>query len=95
MLNITEQHGWTQPDSAIRKHFNHCKVWKDIVGIFQTGALELDKISFQISCVRENIEVINRWVNWLRLSFHESLVIKGWKLDLNRGLKPCKELALF
>ena len=64
-------------------------------GIFQTGGLELDKINFQISCVRENTEVINRSDNWLKLSFLESLAIKEWKPELNRGLKSCKELALF
>ena len=95
MFNRTKQHGWTQPDSAIRKHFDHCEAWKDIVGIFQTGGLELDKINFQISCVRENTEVINRSDNWLKLSFLESLAIKEWKPELNRGLKSCKELALF
>ena len=25
MFNRTKQHGWTQPDSAIRKHFDHCE----------------------------------------------------------------------
>ena len=76
MFNRTKQHGWSQPDSAIRKHFDHCEAWKDIVGMFQTEGLEIDKINFQINCVRENTEVINRSDNWLKLSFLESLAIK-------------------
>ena len=95
MFNRTKQHGWTQSDSAIRKHFDHCEAWKDIVGMFQTGGLEIDKMNFQVSCVRENTEVINRSDNWLKLSFLESLAIKEWKPELNCGLKSCKELALF
>ena len=95
LFNRTKQHGWTQTDSAIRKHFNDCEAWKDIVGIFQTGGLELDQVNFQISCVRENTEVINKSDNWLKLSFLESLAIKEWKPELNRGLKSCKDLTLF
>ena len=95
LFNRTKQHGWTQPDSAIRKHFNHCEAWKDIVGMFQIDGLEIDKMSFQINCVRENIEVINRSDNWLKLAFLESLAIKEWKPELNRGLKSCKDLSLF
>ena len=95
LFNRTKQHGWTQPDSAIRKHFNHCKAWKYIVGMSQIDGLEIDKMSFQINCVRENIEVINRSDNWLKLAFLESLAIKEWKPELNRGLKSCKDLSLF
>ena len=76
-------------------HHLIAKGWKDIVGIFQTGGLELDQVNFQISCVRENTEVINRSDNWLKLSFLESLAIKEWKPELNRGLKSCKDLSLF
>ena len=57
--------------------------------------LEIDRMKFQVNCVRENTEIINRSDNWLKLSFLESLAIKEQKPELNRGLKSCKELALF
>ena len=95
MFNRTKQHGWAQPDSAIRKHFKLCQPWKEIVGMFQTDSFEIDTMNFQVSCVRDNTEVINRSDNWLKLAFLESLAIKEWKPELNRGLKSCKELALF
>ena len=95
MFNRTKQHGWTQPESAIRKHFDQCQPWRDIVGMFQTDEFEVDKMNFQTSCVRDNTEVIGRSDNWLKLAFLESLAIKEEKPELNRGLKSCKELALF
>ena len=87
MFNRTKQHGWAQPDSAIRKHFKLCQPWKEIVGMFQTDSFEIDTMSFQVSCVRDNTEVINRSDNWLKLAFLESLAIKEWKPELSRGLK--------
>ena len=95
LFNRTKQHGWCQQDSAICKHFKSCEAWKDIVGVFQSGGLEIDKMQFQINCVRENTKIINRSDNWLKLSFLESLAIKEWKPSLNRGLKSCKDLSLF
>ena len=87
MFNRTKQHGWTQPESAIRKHFDQCHSWKEIVGVFQMDGLEIDRMKFQVNCVRENTEIINRSDNWLKLSFLESLAIKEQKPELNRGLK--------
>ena len=75
MFNRTKQHGWTQPESAIRKHFDQCHSWKEIVGVFQMDGLEIDRMKFQVNCVRENTEIINRSDNWLKLSFLESLAI--------------------
>ena len=97
MFDRTKQHDWAQPDSAIRTHFNFksCEHWKEIVGMCQTDSFEIDTMDFQISCVRDNTEVINRWDNWLNSPSHESLVIKEWKPELNHDLKSCKELALF
>ena len=95
LFNRTKQHGWCQADSAICKHFKDCEAWKDVVGIFQLGGEEIDRMQFQINCVRENTEIINRSDNWLNLSFLESLAIKEWQPELNRGLKSCKNLSLF
>ena len=66
-----------------------------IVQVFQMDRQEVDTMQFQINCVRENTEVINRSDNWLKLSFLESLAIKEQKPELNRGLKSCKDLKLF
>ena len=95
MFNRTKQHVWSQSDSAVRKHFDHCEAWKDIVGVFQSGGLEIDRMSFQINSVRENTEIIHRSDNWLKLLFLESLAIKEMKPKLNCGLKSCKDLSLF
>ena len=95
LFNRTKQHGWSQPDSAICKHFKTCDAYNDIVGVFQSGGLEIDKMSFQTNCVRQNTRIINRSDNWLKLSFLESLAIKEERPKLNQGLKSCKELALF
>ena len=95
LFNRTKEHGWSQKDSAICKHFQTCEEWKNIVGIFQTGGQDIDRMQFQINCVRQNTEIINRSDNWLKLSFLESLAIKERKPELNRGLKSCKDLALF
>ena len=95
LFNQTKEHGWKQKDSAIFKHFNSCQAWKDIVDFFQTDGHQIDKMRFQINCVRENTEIIRRSDNWLKLSFLESLAIKELEPELNRGLKSCKDLSLF
>ena len=95
LFNRTKQHGWCQTDSAICKHFKNCEAWKHVVGIFQLEGDEIDRMQFQINCVRENTEILNRSDNWLTLSFLESLAIKEWQPELNQGLKSCKNLALF
>ena len=95
LYNRTKEHGWSQKDSAIFKHFNNCKAWKDIVDIFQMDGYQIDERQFQINCVRDNIEIIHRSDNWLKLSFLESLAIKDHKPELNGGLKSCKDLSLF
>ncbi len=95
LFNRTKQHGWCQSDSAICKHFKDCEAWNHLVGIFQLDGQEIDKMQFQINCVRENTEVINRSDDWLHLSFLESLAIKDRQPELNRGLKSCKDLSLF
>ena len=95
LFNRTREHGWRHKDSAIRKHFGTCSHWKDIVQLFQMDGSEIDKMTFQINCVRDNTEIIKRSDNWLQLSFLEALAIKEQKPELNRGLKSCKDLQLF
>ena len=95
LFNRTKQHGWSQKDSAISKHFHECNGWKEVVGLFQMGGETVDAMQFQVNAVRENTKVIDSSTNWLALSFKESLSIKDRKPELNRGLKSCKELSLF
>ena len=95
LYNRTKEHGWNHKDSAIRKHFDTCENWKDIVKFFQIDGEEIDKRMFQINCVRDNVKIIDRSKDWLHLSFLESLAIKEQNPELNRGLKSCKDLQLF
>ena len=96
LFNRTKEHGWKQKDSSVFKHFNNCDGWKDIVAMFQTGGdNEIDVMQFQINAVRENTTIIGRSKNWLNLAFRESLAIKERRPELNKGLKSCKDLALF
>ena len=59
------------------------------------GDVEVDMKEHQILAVRENIKVIQRDRNYLKLDFLESLDIKHRNSELNKWMKTCKELALF
>ena len=95
LFNRTKQHGWSQKDSAIRKHFLECDGWKELVGLFEVEGDDIDTMQFQVNMVRENTKVIGKSKNWLTLAFRESLAIKQRKPELNKGLRSCKELSLF
>ena len=95
LFNRTKQHGWVQKDSAIRKHFHSCEGWREIVGLFQMEGDTIDTMPFQINTVRDHTEIIGRSKNWLTLAFRESLAIKQFNPELNKGLKSCKDLSLF
>ena len=95
LFNRTKEHGWSQKDSAINKHFKTCRGWKEIIGLLQIFDPDVDEMQLQINSVRENTKIIRRSKNWLTLAFHESLAIKELKPELNKGLKSCKELSLF
>ena len=95
LFNRTKEHGWSQKDSAINKHFKTCRGWKEIIGLLQIFDSDVDEMQLQINSVRENTKIIRRSKNWLTLAFHESLAIKELKPELNKGLKSCKELSLF
>ena len=95
MFNRTKQHGWSQKDSAVCKHFDECSAWKEVVDLFQIDGDNVDKMQFQVNAVRDSTRIIASANNWLTLAFKESLSIKHLKPELNKGLKSCKELALF
>ena len=60
-----------------------------------SGGVEIDIKEHQIQAVRENTKVIQKDRNYLKLDFLESLEIKHQDPELNKGMKACKELALF
>ena len=96
LFNRTSQHGWTQKDSSIFKHFGTCPEWQELVGFLQMGGdVQVDQKELQITTVRENTKVVASEKNRLKLDFRESIEIKQRNPELNKGLKSCKDLALF
>ena len=57
--------------------------------------MEIDIKQLQINAVRENTTVVAKARHPLRLDFREALEIKKRNPELNKGLKSCKDLALF
>ena len=78
LFNRTKEHAWNQKDIAMFKHFNSCEPWKYIVNIFHIDGYQIDKMQFQINCIRENIEIIQRSDNCLKFSFLEYFAPKAW-----------------
>ena len=95
LFNRTKEHGWSDNKSAVNKHFNECSSWKEIVEFFETDGGEIDPMLFQVNAVRENTEILQKTDNWLKLAFLESLEIKDHTPELNKGIRSCKDLALF
>ena len=95
LFNRTKQHGWSDKDSAIGKHFRSCQQWKDIVGMFGIEDEGVDHRAFQINTVRNCTKILKRSDNWLKLAFLESLAIKEHSPELNSGIRSCKDLSLF
>ena len=95
LFNRTKEHGWRDKKSAIRKHFDQCSAWKEIVDFFRTDGGEVDLMQFNVNAVRENTKVIRKSDNWLKLAFLEALAIKEYKPELNTGVRSCKDLVLF
>ena len=93
--NRTKQHGWTDKQSAVNKHFESCNHWKEIVDMLCINGGEIDAMRLQINTVRDNTEIIRRSNNWLNLAFLESLSIKEEQPELNSGIRSCKDLNLF
>ena len=59
------------------------------------GDVEVDRKELQTTTVQENTKVIASSRNFLTLDFRESIEIKHRNPELNKGLKSCKDLALF
>ena len=59
------------------------------------GDVEVDTKEHQIMTVRQNTKVIQKNRDYLKLDFLESIEIKHRDPELNKGMKACKELALF
>ena len=68
---------------------------REIVDFNQTDGLEVDRKLFEINSVRQNTKILRKTDNWLKLAFLESLAIKDHAPELNKGIKSCKDLALF
>ena len=59
------------------------------------GGGEVDIKQLQINAVGENTTVVVKTKHPLRLDFREALEVKKRNPELNKGLKFCKDLALF
>ena len=95
LFNRTKQHGWTDKDSAISKHFRACQGWEEIVGMLSIEGEEADHRNLQINTVRDNTRILKRSEIWLKLAFLEALAIKENSPELNSGIRSCKDLVLF
>ena len=95
LFKRTREHGWTQKDSAVYKHFSSCHGYQDILAMFRTNNFEVDTKEFQINTVRNHLTVLHNSDNWLTLAFLESLTIKELNPQLNDGIKATKAPQLF
>lgn len=96
LFNRTHQHGWSQKDSSVKKHFDKCIHWKELVAFLQIGGdISIDVKELQIQTVRDNIRILSSSQRPLNLDFREAIEIKARSPELNKGLKSCKDLALF
>ena len=95
LFRRTKEHGWTQKDSAVFKHFAHCQAYHEIVDMFEIDGHVTDVREFQINMVRQNTEILHHCDNWSQLCFLESLTIKDSNPDLNAGMKATKEPQLY
>ena len=59
------------------------------------GEVDVDTRELQIQAVRENTKVVGKAKYPLSLAFREALEIKKKNPELSKGLKSCKDLALF
>ena len=57
--------------------------------------IPVDVKELQIQTVRDNIRILESSQRPLNLDFREALQIKARNPELNKGLKSCKDLALF
>ena len=73
-------------------HLKECNGWYHITKMFECTDKGVDKKELQIDNVRQNIKILWRSDNWLKLAFLESLAIKEHRQALNTGIKASKEL---
>ena len=67
-----------------------------MMGLLRLGGEDdIDAKEQQINAVRSNTQILSRQKHHLKLDFMESLLIKQREPGLNKGLKSCKDLALF
>ena len=96
LFNRTHQHRWSQKDSSVKKHFDSCVHWKELVAFLQIESdTSVDVKELQIQTVRDNIKILDSSRSPLNLDFRDALQIKARNPELNKGLKSCKDLALF
>ena len=75
-------------------HLKECNGLHHITKMFECTGKRVDKKELKINMVRQNIKILWRSDNWLKLAFLESLAIKEHRPALNTG-KASKELCLF
>ena len=95
LFRRSNQHGWTQKNSAINIHFAKCQAYQDITNVFEINGPKIDTKEFQINTARANIDILHHCDNWNQLCFLESLAIKELKPELNDGINATKEPQLF
>ena len=66
--------------------------WQHITKMFECMGKGVDQNELQINIVWQNINILWRLDNCLKLTFLESLAIKEHRPELNTGIKSSKEL---
>ena len=104
---MTVEHGWTDNNSAVYKHLNHCTCVQQLFDIASLHSSLFTSFSFfhnsdkfdlrtsHINLVQDNTEISDGQENWNILLFKEALKTKKLNPILNSGLKAYKELQLF
>ena len=95
----TLEHGWNDPNSAVRTHIDNCDGVQFINAISHFPRLhtspQRDDRSLHISTVQRNVVMIDQSDNWSVLLYKEALHIKQLKPALNQGLMASRDLQLF
>ena len=91
----TVEHGWTDENSAVRRHIDACDGVEHIQHQLTMGVDDPDVRQLHVNLVRQNVYVIDRANNWNVLLFKEAFRIKQLNPTLNYGLKASKDLELF
>ena len=70
-------------------------IFQEQLLVFLSVLRSVDVKELQIQTVRDNTRILASSQRPLNLDFRESLEIKARSPELNKGLKSCKDLALF